>query len=246
MSQEATAMLLTLPVEMLHRIFDEIDGTTILFSVRNVCQQLRTATSSYVLYTLDFASLSKPDFRQMLLEVRPERVTTLSLSDENIRAKQIGAFLSLVDIRLFTRLCSLTLLNIRSTLLTKFFQHATRCPLTSLTLRIHFEGFTPAENQRFIEGLWSIIAQPSFVRLELLNFDLAVLIDQLQWPSQCKLQCLKVECYSQLQVSKILKCSPDLKKLVLHYESEGIQSIPTGSEEESFPLYPQLTSLTIS
>ena len=82
MSQEATARLLKLPVEMLHRLFDEIDGTTLLFSVRNVCQQLRAATFSYPLYTLDFASLSKPDFCQLLLDVRPERVTTLSLSDE--------------------------------------------------------------------------------------------------------------------------------------------------------------------
>ena len=55
--------LLTLPVELLYRIFDELDTKTILLSVRNVCIQLYASANTYNRYHLDPSSISKSEFR---------------------------------------------------------------------------------------------------------------------------------------------------------------------------------------
>ena len=75
------ASLPTLPVEILHRIFSELDGTTVFLSVRKVCRQLREATKTHHRYELDLTSLSKPDFHRLFNLIHPEYVTGLALSD---------------------------------------------------------------------------------------------------------------------------------------------------------------------
>ena len=108
------ASFLSLPVEVLHLIFDELDGATLFLSVREVCRSLRAAVESHHRYALDFTALSKPDFHRLMRVVLPERVTDLSLSDGEMTPGQIAVFLSLFDIGLFARRRSLTLLTIGS------------------------------------------------------------------------------------------------------------------------------------
>ena len=110
---KSATSFLTLPVEIPHRIFGELDGTSLLLSVRNVCQRPRSTVDSYHHLTLDLTFLSKPDFHRLFTFIRPDCVIGLSLSDGGTTPGQIGVFLSLFDIRHFIRLRSLTLLRVR-------------------------------------------------------------------------------------------------------------------------------------
>ena len=240
------ALLSTLPVEMLHRIFDELDATIIIFSVRDVCRSIRAAVDSYNRYALDFTSVSKPDFDRILYLVRPECVTALSLSNRESIPGQIDRFLSLVDIDLFTRLRSLTLLGISQPLLQVYLRHAKRCALTSLTLRHCVKLRTPLDKQEIIEHLAPIIVQPTLLHLELLSAHLSVLMNRLELSSRSQIRSLTVACDSQLRLSKFLDRSPDLKTLVLHYFWQSISFMNAVSQQEFSALYPRLTSLTIS
>ena len=65
MSEINSPSLLTLPVELLHRIFDYLDAQTILLSFSYVCTHLRAVTHTYEKYTLDLTSISKSDFHHM-------------------------------------------------------------------------------------------------------------------------------------------------------------------------------------
>jgi hypothetical protein len=49
--------LLTLPVETVYRILDNLDELTILCSVRDVCTRLNLITDTYHRYKVKFASL---------------------------------------------------------------------------------------------------------------------------------------------------------------------------------------------
>lgn len=134
MFHKPVASLLTSPVEILHRIFNELNGTSLFLSVRDVCQQLRSTVDDYHHLALDLTCLSKPDFHRLFTFIRPECVTSLSLSDGGTTPGQIGVFLSLVDIRYFTRLRSLTLLNIGWQHLCFFLDNIRTFSLTSLVI----------------------------------------------------------------------------------------------------------------
>ena len=47
MSDKVTPSLTTLPNELIYRILDNLDGLTILFSLRNVCIQLNAVIDTY-------------------------------------------------------------------------------------------------------------------------------------------------------------------------------------------------------
>ena len=243
MSAKALPFLLTLPLEMLHRIFDDLDASTILLSVRDVCQQLRTATDTYNMYALDFTTTSQSDFHRLLNVVRPECVTALTLSDRELTSGRIAAFLSLADLYRFTRLRSLILLEINKRDLLPFLEHASRCSLTSLTVQTRSDSFP--YQQQTIQHLSSIIGQPTLLRLELRDRTLCRLIDQMKRPAKCKLRYLTMECSSVGQGFQILEYATDLEGLVL---DETFRRNPRcGFHEEDFliRLSPRLTSLTL-
>ncbi|CAF3998212.1 unnamed protein product [Rotaria magnacalcarata] len=60
MSRDVTSSLLTLPVELIYRILDNLDDFTFLCSTRNVCQRLNYITDAYHRYqTLTTLDLSE-------------------------------------------------------------------------------------------------------------------------------------------------------------------------------------------
>ena len=245
MSNKLTPMTLsTLPVEILCRIFDELDVPTILLSVRNVSQQLRTPVNIYYRYELDLTSIVKPEFHRLLLCANPACITALRLSNDQTTPGQIGAFLSLVDISHFTRLRSLTLLDINEQDLFLFLEHASRCSLTALTIRTNSEEYQEIEG---VEGhLLSIIAQPSLRCLELFSSDLCRRISKFKWPVQCKLQYLAMTYCSERRMSKILHLTSDLQTLVVGNEIESMSK--NWNNAGRIPLTPQssLTFLVLS
>jgi hypothetical protein len=188
--ETTAALLLTLPVEMIHRIFNELDGTTLFLSVRNVCQQLRTAVDTHQRYALDLTSISKPDFHRLVRVIRPERVTGLKLTNAELTPGLIGVLLSCVDIGLFTRLRSLTALNMNREELFILLDHAERCSLTSLVLFLMLRDFV--DHEQIVRQLAAIIEQPTLVHIELRDGNLSKMMDHFQWPIQCKVRYLEM------------------------------------------------------
>ena len=157
---------------------------------------------------------------------------------------EADVFRSLVNIDLFTRLQSLTLLDIDGASLCRFLLHTRRCSRTPLILRSQFKD--PGQKREIVEHLSSIVGQLTLVRLEMLNSDLSVLLNQLEWPSQPKLQQLMVAWNSQSAISKILDHLPDLTTLVLNDESIA-RYLDSSVYEKCFSAtHSRLTSLTIS
>jgi hypothetical protein len=204
MSQKAS--LITLPVKILHRIFNELDRRRIFFSVHDVFQPLRAPTADkYLLHRLDFTSTSNRDLHRLLPLIRPECV--------------IGQPLSLIDIRLFTRLCSLTLLNIEKKDVHPFVRDARRCPVTSLILHWTFYNCLEAKDEEIVPNLSSIIARPTRLHLGLLSDDdVPCLMTKLQWPVECKLRYLRMKSIRAEHIPKMIAASPDLETLVIDEE----------------------------
>ncbi|CAF1247267.1 unnamed protein product [Rotaria sordida] len=124
----------TLPLELLYRIIDNIDVRTIFLSFRNVCKRFNAIVDSYNLYKLDFRLITKPDFDKVCRVIRPENVISMTLSDEDETPGLIGLFISLVDIRQFTRLQSLALIQIDDTNLDRFVKNMVTTSLVSLSI----------------------------------------------------------------------------------------------------------------
>jgi hypothetical protein len=99
----------TLPVEILHRIYDCLDIQTILFSVRSTCKRLKSVVNSYDRCILDVQQLSKSDLQLVSRSPDLRNVISLTLSGANERFNQIDLFISLFGIKQFTRLQVLTL-----------------------------------------------------------------------------------------------------------------------------------------
>ncbi len=57
MATNVTLSLPTLPVELIYRILDNLDVSTILFSLRNVCIQLNIITDTYHPYKVSLAEV---------------------------------------------------------------------------------------------------------------------------------------------------------------------------------------------
>ena len=162
MSRTDSAKLSTLPVEILHRTFDDLDATTVLLSVRNVCQRLRVTVDTYNLYKLDLRSISKLDFHRLLALIHPQHVTDLSLTDRQTTPGQI-------DIGLFTQLRSLTLLKAEGRDLCLFLKLLRRRPLTSFTIKSKIGS---SSERNIWRRLLSTICQRTLLRLELLDGDI--------------------------------------------------------------------------
>ena len=181
-------------------------------------------------------TISKRDVHRSLRVIRPECVTGLTLDDRETTAGQVGLFRSLIDIDLLARLRSLFPLGIEERDLCRFVEQARKCSLVSLTLDSTCRGIDE-EQERIAEHLSSIIVQPTFLRLQLFSRDRCLL---------CKLQYLKIEFFTENQVSKILLRVSDIQSLVL--DRRMVLMLHNSNDTGEIPLisHPRLTSLTIS
>jgi hypothetical protein len=162
-------------------------------------------------------------------------VISLTLSDGDKTPDQIGLFLSLVDINRWTRLRSLTLLDINDSDLQTFLLHITAsCSLISLSIK-----FRLAESTETMAHFASTIAQPTLRRLDVFDSRNAVM-DKTRWPVNCTLQYLKMGNCTLKQFCVILYHSPNLRTFVLR---NGISNDITEPVLKSFP---QLTSLSLN
>jgi hypothetical protein len=66
MSNNITPSILTLPIELVYRILDNLDQLTILLSLHNVCIRLNAITDTYYRYQVNFSFIFKLDFHHLL------------------------------------------------------------------------------------------------------------------------------------------------------------------------------------
>jgi len=188
MSTNNIPSLNSLPVELLHRIFDNLDAENIRLSIQYVCKRFHSITKNYNRYKFNFQSIAKHKFHQICRTTHPKNVISLILSDENQTAGQIGLFLSLYHIEAYTRLQSVTLILIEEWYLKIILEHISSvCSLTSLVINCEQNS---ASNAHTLQLLSSVIRKNSLLKLDLtLGYDT---INKLEWPVECSVRYLRL------------------------------------------------------
>ncbi|CAF2075066.1 unnamed protein product [Rotaria magnacalcarata] len=224
----------SLPVEILYRILDHLDGHSIILSFRYVCKKFAAVTNTYNRYKLDFTSISKTDCHVICRAIKPENVIDLTISDGDMTPGQISLFLSLVTIDRYIKLRSLTLLDIDDEHLQRLLPHITGSRLLT-SLSIKFRGTESAVTSAQASAT---ISQATLQRLE---FDMrSSAMSQIRWPTNFTLHYLKItECTFE-QFCVILDHSPNLRTLVFR------TGISDSIHETILKSYPQLTSLSFN
>ncbi|CAF2082852.1 unnamed protein product [Rotaria magnacalcarata] len=154
MTTSIVLSLNNLPVEILHRIFDSLDAKTILFHVKYVCKRLYSTTINYNRYELNFNTICKKTFHQLCSVTYPEKIISLTLSDENQTPGQIELFLSLYCIEEYTRLQSITLMAIKELHLNTILKHTSTAACSLADLVIYCDNINVNHD---LAGLESII-----------------------------------------------------------------------------------------
>ena len=105
-SAHSSSYILTLPVELLHRILDYLDTRSILFSFRPVCKTFYSVTNNYNGLTLNLSDdSSKTPFDHLYRIIPMENVGRLIL-EKFYQNNQLN------DIDRFTRLRSVNLVSV--------------------------------------------------------------------------------------------------------------------------------------
>jgi hypothetical protein len=102
MTNKINSSIETLPVELLHQIFDNLDTETILFSIRSVCRLFKSVVKTYDRLALNFKLISKSNFNILCRLINPKNVISLEFSNNEQTSNHIDLFVSLVHLRQFT------------------------------------------------------------------------------------------------------------------------------------------------
>ncbi|CAF2937089.1 unnamed protein product [Rotaria sp. Silwood2] len=203
------ASLDSLPVELLHRIFDFCDIQTVLVSIGYVSKQLHAISNSYNRLKLNYDSSSEHYFKRISCHVRPENVISLIINNDGTRNDRIRQFVTFFGACRFTRIGSLTLNCSDNALLEHFLQHIECESLNSLVIK---------PDSPNIKTNWTLalraITQFQVRKLGFYN-DLDYQIEATQWSFQYKLEHLiMLKCLFQEYVA-IIQHFPNLRTFVM-------------------------------
>ncbi|CAF1271955.1 unnamed protein product [Rotaria sordida] len=211
MSNELKSSLETLPIELIYRIFDNLNLETIL-SFRYVCQRFYSITNTYNRYKFDLKLISKYHFDLICRIIHPENVISLTLSDDDMTPGQISSFISRFSIDQFNRLRTLTLCKITEQDLNKFLKHMTISSLTSLIIEQR-DCYTSANSQLTMSILSHTMTQSNLCKLEL---DMrSYCTDEILWPSQFSIKYLTISNCNFNQIIIILRHSSHLQSFIV-------------------------------
>jgi hypothetical protein len=178
--------LVSLPVEILHRIFDHLDVYTIIGSVRCVSTQLHAIVNSYDRFQLKFDSTRKSYLKVISRLVKPSNIISLVLSGDYTYQGYIELFLVNFNISQFTRMRSLILDKVNNIEMDQILQHVTTNSLVSLTVDIR-----ERKNNTIFSVIFSVVVhQTNLQKLYLNNLDYTVI--EIPWPNQSKLEQLTI------------------------------------------------------
>jgi len=156
------ATLDELPVEILYKILDELDISTIFESLYHVCKRFDEILLTYHEYDLNVKNISLINFNLIYSHIRPEQITKLTLSDDENNSGIIELFLSKFSLNTFIRLRSLTLIQINNEelinqILIPIADHLSFLNFSSIKIINTDESY----GDIFIEVIMSILAKPS-------------------------------------------------------------------------------------
>lgn len=227
----------TLPTEIFHRIFDQLDTKDIHFSCRFVCKRFYAMANSYDRLKIELTyQASKSKIRQIFRMVQPENIVQLTVQNSYFHSNVVESFLSCIYLHRLTRIRSMTLCDIGNynlqTLITPLLTSST---LTSVTVRINMLNI-------WSNGLVSVFEQIiSLPNIRCLTLDIPInIIEQLTWPSSNTLETLKLRACSYEQLCSIFDKSLNLQTLTL--SKDALQDTVTTLRPISFQ---SLTSLKL-
>ena len=206
------ASLDLLPVEILYRIFDDLDTEIILLSMRYVCKRFYGITQHYNRYTLNCQAMDKTKFDSIGDVTVPNNVTGLILSNDDQTPGQIELFLSLSPLEEYDRLQTVSLFQIEQVSLVLFLDHLGKIStLSSLTIT---SDSSLELTDVTLKSLSSMIGQRTLRHLDLTLSD--AVIDKLEWPSECFIEHLRVfHRLSFVTYVTILCCASRLRTMIL-------------------------------
>lgn len=212
MTSDTATSLDLLPVELLYRIFDDLDAETILLSIRYVCKRFYGITQHYNRYTLNCQAMDKTKFNSIGNVTAPNNVTGLILSNDDQTPGQIELFLSLSPLEEYDRLETVTLSQIDQVSLVLFLDHLGKIStLASLTIT---SDSSLKLTDSTLNSLSCIMGQRTLRHLDLTLSD--AVIGKLEWPNECYIEHLRV--FHRLSVvtyATILGCAFRLRTLIL-------------------------------
>lgn len=100
------------PVELIHYLFNYFSTHEIFYTFTNVSAYIDDVLRSYSNYSINFKSISRKDFEIVCQRILPDQVISLTLSDDEETPGQVERFLSRFQINQFTRLRSLTIIDV--------------------------------------------------------------------------------------------------------------------------------------
>ncbi len=226
-----------LPVELFHRIFDNLDAQTILFSIRLVCRLFRSVVNNYDRYNLDLKIISKCNFHRLCRLIPPQKLISLTLYNNEQIPDQISFFISNYHLRQLTRLRSINLFGIDELQLNMILKRINLKCLTSFSLHIQeYDGRRRKTTEHYLS---SIMAQSTLRKVEfnVKNFRLS----NIQWPSNCRIEYLIINVdITMNNLSRIISSSPQLHTLII--KQKLLTMSDNLNQRSSFP---QITSLIL-
>ena len=208
----SNASLPTLPVELLHRIFDHLDIRSILLSIRSVCKNLYAVTNSYDRFKLTSNSFSYSDIRLICRLIQLENIIALDMSYYIDNQGRLRLFSSDFDLRQLTRLNELTLDKMIEIDLANCLQNiATR---SLISLKIYFRN-----NQKINNGtitlLSSLIVQFNIQKLHL-RYD-TYMNKYIRFSVTYSLRDLTISSCTCYEYVAVLKHCPRLQRFVIDH-----------------------------
>jgi hypothetical protein len=236
MSKMTALSIEILPVELLHRIFDNLDTETIFLSVRLVSKFFQLVVNTYDRYILNFKLIFKPNFYLFCRLIHPNNVISLTFSNEYRIRDEIALFISFNRLQEYTRLRSLNLLNIDEDQLNIILEKIDLNLLTSFSFNINKYDDTCKEITT--NHLSSIITKPTLRKLEFNIYNGRM--SQISWPTDSMIQYLTINRFITMDnLSRIFQYSPHLHTLIM---SEMLSGLINNLTSKCFR---QLKSLTI-
>ncbi|CAF1651393.1 unnamed protein product [Rotaria magnacalcarata] len=230
--------LLTIPVEVLYRILDQLNIKDILFSFRRVCTKFHSITNSYNRLTIEISNHPSDTLIDRFYRIiSPENVGALILNQSytNAESNNIDWFFSFGDIHRFTRL--------RFVNLKMLYEKDYRTLLRHLATLSRFGSLKIVDRKIFKNEtnilLSTVIALPSIRTLDL---DISsLIIDQISWPNHSTLRELHLKKSSYNQWCHIIRHSPNL-------QIASVADFDMNKIDKTIPSirYQQLNSSTLS
>ena len=216
-----TLSLYTLPVELIHYLFEYVDFGTIFFSFRYVCKRFYAIVDKYNRYELDLRSISKRDFDMFCSKVDVRKIRSLVLSDDLNTPHEIRLFLSRFSLDQYERMENLKLVKVQENQLFPILMHISSSSIRRLSMEI-CSWKTFSYTIRVL--LASVIARSKLETLEL-NLSFKNLEATGWFPLPISLKSLRLERCTFQEYCLILHQCSNLKHFILRecilYKTDG-------------------------